>query len=170
MSSIDRAYLKIANNRYGLRDMADENGNVPDSRKEHFIYGTAEAGSSLAVAAGTVISMPINISQEADFVATKIVQSHVKGNAANTWSVEFITSDTSRQLQNTPIPQDSFFGTAQLPGIFSMPRILWRNTTVQFRITREVVGTVGADLIWIAMWGYKVFYDLANLNLTTRTM
>lgn len=169
MSAIDRAYAKIGKNRYGLRDIADENGEVPDSRKEHFIYGTAEAGFTLLAAAGSVISMPINISQEADFIATKMVQSFIKTAVADTWSVEFITSDTSRQLQNTPIPQDSFFGTAQLPGIFSMPRILWRNTTVTFRITREVVAA-GNSTIWIALWGYKIFYDLSNLNLTTRTM
>lgn len=170
MSNVERAYGQLARQRYGLHDILDGNGSIPDSRKEHFIYGTAEAGTSLALAAGSTAALTIQISQEADFIATKVVQSFIKGNAANTWSVEFVTSDTSRQLQNTPIPQDSYFGTAQLPGIFSMPRILWRNTTVTFKLTREIVGATAVDRIWIALWGYKVFYDLANLNLTTRNM
>lgn len=170
MSSIERAYARLVNQRYGLRDIADSEGNIPDSRKEHFIYSTEEAGVTLATAAGSTALLTIQISQEADFIATKVVEASVKGAATNTWSAEWLTADTQRQLQNTPVPHDSFFGTAQLPSILSMPRILWRNTTVQFRLTREVAGSVGSDKIWVSLFGYKVFYDLSNLNLTTRTM
>ena len=170
MSSIERAYGNMVRQRYGLHDILDGNGQIPDSRKEHFIYGTDEAGVSLATAAGSHANLAIQISQEADFICTKMVSSSKLGGTGNTWSVEMVTGDTSRQLQNTPIPTDSFFGTAQLPGIMSMPRIFWRNTTITFRLTREVAGITGSDTVWIAMWGYKVFYDLANLNLTTRNM
>jgi hypothetical protein len=143
---------------------------IPENRKEAFIFGTEEAGLTLPIAAGLSISGSIQISQEADFVCTKVVRTHVLGAATNTYSVEIVMGDTDRQLQNVPIPQDNMFGTAQLPAILSMPRILWRNTTIKFRASRIVAGATGSDLIWFALHGYKVFYDLSNLNLTSRQM
>lgn len=172
--SLDRMYLQQAANRYGVSDIQElsgrSGGRIPENRMEHFVYGTEEAGVSLPIAAGSIATLTMDITQEADFVATKITDFAILGAVANTWSVEMITSDTDRQLQNRAIPRASFVGTAQLPGIFSKPRILWRNTRIKFTLTRQVAGATADDTIWIALWGYKVFYDMANLNLTGRQM
>jgi hypothetical protein len=164
--------MSLATKRYGLRGVGDGSplDKIPPERTEHFIYGTEEAGIDLAVAAGSTARLTIDITQEADFIATKAVDFAILGAAANSWNVAMVASDTDRQLQNQGIPRPNFFGTAQLPGIFSKPRILWRNTRLSFTLTRVVAGAVAADKVWIALWGYKVFYDLSNLNLTTRQM
>jgi hypothetical protein len=172
MSEAERSYLSLATKRYGLRGMGEGSAldRIPPERTEHFIYGTEEAGVDLAVAAGSTARLTMDITQEADYIATKAVDFAILGAAANTWSVAMVASDTDRQLQNQAIPRANFFGTAQLPGIFSKARILWRNTRLVFTVTRVIAGAVAPDKIWIALWGYKVFYDLSNLNLTTRQM
>jgi hypothetical protein len=169
MSDVERAYLKIARDRYGVSGMGSGD-EIADNRKEHFIYGTEEAGISLAIAAGSTGTLTIDISQEADFICTKIVDTAVLGAAANVWSYEMVSSDTDRNMQNRPIPRANAVGTAQLPGIFSRPRIFWRNTRIRFIASRQVAGAVAADTIWVSLWGYKVFYDLSLLNLTSRSV
>jgi len=118
----------------------------------------AASGGNLT-AAVSPLATTVRVSQEADFVAEKLVESHTP--AASTYSVRIFDNGTNRALSNGPILNASIAGTAQRPRIWK-PRLFRRNSDIQI----DFALVAGADITQLefVMSGYKIF-DKNALNL-----
>jgi hypothetical protein len=140
--------------------------------EESFYYGLIPAGFvDLTAVIGSTIQGQINITQEADFVATRITAisvSPVTGVplAADTesWTATIQDGSTDRQLTNVPQHSQSVFGTAKRSTPWTKNRLFRRNSSIFFTFVQQ---QAVATRIWLSVWGYKVF-DQASLDLTAR--
>ena len=144
--------------------------------QEFYIYTTTTSPISLAAAVGSTAQGTVEITQEADFVATKIISfardatdpdagANTEGTTGQPFEVRLIDGSTDRQMMNNFQHSLNVVGTAQRPGILPKARLFTRNSniTVEFRS----LGTPQITEIFFALWGYKI-YDLAALDLTRR--
>jgi hypothetical protein len=140
--------------------------------EESFYYGLNPNGFvDLTALIGNQIQGQINITQEADFVATRITQACVNPAtgvpfAADTESYTVTIQDgsTDRQLTNVPQHVQAVFGNAKRSTPWTKNRLFRRNSSIFFTFTQlQAVAT----RIFISVWGYKVF-DQASLDLTAR--
>lgn len=159
--------------------------------QEHYVFQVTQIGGT-ADAIGTVFNTAINITQEADFVCTRLncnaristsgtstlvgamVGASVNSAAAGDWpdapfTLLITAGSTDRQISNQPVDAALVYGTqGGLPGVFARPRLFARNTTVSLQITS--LKTVPASTVWtyrIAMIGWKI-YDASALDNTSR--
>jgi hypothetical protein len=63
--------------------------------------------------------------------------------------VEITDSGSGRKLQNTPVPIDSVFGTAEFPYILPLPRIFLPRSTITFEVTN--LATAGEENLNVAL-------------------
>jgi hypothetical protein len=140
--------------------------------EESFYYGLTPAGFvDLTAVVGNAIQGQINITQEADFVATRITA--LSANPATgvplavdteSWTVTIQDGSTDRQLTNVPQHVQSVFGSAKRSTPWTKNRLFRRNSSIFFNFVQQ---QAVATRIWLSVWGYKVF-DQASLDLTAR--
>jgi hypothetical protein len=159
---------------------------------EHFVYQlTMDTAVNYAV--GTTIVDSVRISQEADFVCTRVnvnvralanndatlpgglisspVMNPVAGSIQDVpCTIAFTDGSTDRALQNEPVDAHLVYGmTGGLPGIWTKPRLFARNSNVSVTLVNLRAATDAADSLRykIAFIGWKI-YDNTSLDLTTR--
>jgi hypothetical protein len=122
----------------------------------------------LTAVIGNTNSGTMEITQEADFVATRFL--HVAVNPTTgvpitpSYRVKVSDGGSDRQLSPFEVHIDTLAGTAQRSVPFSKNRLFRRNSTVTFNfIQLQAVAT----RIFIVGQGYKIF-DEAALNLVRR--
>lgn len=151
---------------------------------EHYVYRRrVTTGATDAI--GTVYNRVLQITNDADFVCTRlngtarrvdtgvvIGVSNANTSAAGDlpdapFDIQIIDAGKDRQLHNEPVDFLSVYGTfGGLPGIWGRPRLFERNTTINVILTSLKLPTV----IWryeLAFIGWKI-YDMSALNLTGR--
>jgi len=151
---------------------------------EHYIYGvTVATGATDAL--GTVYNTAIRITQEADFVATRlngnarinttgilIGMSSANGGSGGDLpdmpvTLQIIDGSTDRQLHNQSIDVALAYGTiGGLPGVWARPRLFARNTVISLALTSLKVPLAAWDYR-IVFIGWKI-YDAQALDLTSR--
>lgn len=158
---------------------------------EHYVYQVTQV-SGTADAAGTNYNTAIRISQDADFVCTRLNGScristsgtaaavganigssnsaNVAGDFPDVPLLVLITEGGSdRQVSNEAVDFASTYGViGGLPGVFARPRLFARSSTVGLRLTS--LKLVPASTQWtyrLQMIGWKI-YDVSALNLTAR--
>lgn len=152
---------------------------------EHYIYhATVQTGATDAI--GTQYNQAIRVTQEADFVATRLnaiariastgvvlgISSANAGAAGDFPDAPFLLQitdgSTDRQLHSAPVDTLAAYGTyGGLPGIWARPRLFARNTTISLSLTSLKLPTSAWDYR-IEMLGWKI-YDAQALDLTSRS-
>lgn len=155
---------------------------------EHYIYQRTIA-TVASDALGTVYNDSIRITQEADFVCSRLncnVRNSVGGilisQAGATMAGVAATGDradfpytllitdgsTDRQLSNEPVDGLLCFGImGGLPGLWARPRLFARNTVLSLRLTSLRANGNFISHIRVAFIGFKI-YDARSLDLTAR--
>lgn len=158
---------------------------------EHYVYQVTQA-TGTADATGSTYSTGIAITQEADFVCTRLNTStriSTSGTAALVGSLVGVSNSASvagdmpdapftllitdggsdRQLSNEAVDAFPVYGTqGGLPGVWARPRLFGRNSRIGLRLTS--LKPVPASTAWtyrIALIGWKI-YDATSLDLTSR--
>lgn len=153
---------------------------------EHYVY-QAQVTTGTADARGTTYNTAIRVTQEADFIATRLnATARVQGSGALIgisaaaaaagdlpdvpYTLLITDGSTDRQLSNNPVDLFGTYGTwGGLPGVWARPRLFARNSTISLQLTS--LKAVPAVTIWdvrIQLIGWKV-YDASALDLTSRT-
>lgn len=122
---------------------------------DYFVYATDF--TPLGISATT--SNNITISGDADFCILSAVL--VETDTLNTTFLAnspllFMLTDTGsgRDLANTPIHADNWFGTAQEPKYWDVPKIIRRNSV--FRVTAQNLEATARN-VRVAFHGFKIF-------------
>ncbi len=140
--------------------------------EESFFYSLAPAGFvDLTAVAGNSVQGQIEITQEADFVATRATVATVNpvsgvpfAEGASSFTTVIRDGSTDRQLTNVPAHNNAIFGDAYRSNPLTKNRLFRRNSSIFFTFTQlQAVAT----RIFLTVWGYKVF-DQASLDLTGR--
>lgn len=126
----------------------------------------AQGGANIA-AGGTAIAT-VRVSQEADFVAEKVMEFCVDtADQANPedvgYRVQIFDNATNRALSNIPIPRSCIAGTAQRPALWK-PRLFRRNSDLTLVFTADTQNANSIDRLVFVFQGYKIF-DPNALNL-----
>ena len=155
------------------------------SKNEEFYHYSETIRTAATPAIGTILTGTIRITQEADFVATKIMcnaRAEATGiiigmSNANTGAAGdlpdapflLLISDGSsdRQLSNEAVDAALAFGTyGGLPSVLSRPRLFARNANVALQFTTLKLPAAAWDLR-VVFAGWKI-YDAKALDLTAR--
>lgn len=134
----------------------------PDELKggayDYFVYGTNFLSTVLVASAN--ITNPININSDSHFcilsaclVETDSTDVVFLGQRPLLMSLSEAAS--GRQLSNTPIHADNWFGTAELPKYWDIPKILAPNST--FNVGCQNLDTVNARTVRVAFHGFKIY-------------
>lgn len=122
---------------------------------DYFVYGTDFTPLALSATASNNIA----ISGDADFCILSAVL--VETDTGNTTflaasPILFMLTDTGsgRDLANTPVHADNWFGTAQEPKYWDVPKIIRRNST--FRVTAQNLEATARN-VRVAFHGFKIF-------------
>jgi hypothetical protein len=144
------------------------------ARDEEVYFYTLDPNGFVALpnAVGGQIVGNVRITQEADFVATRIMQQGVRADngqltGTSSWTAAITESGSDRQMSNQPIHLNCLCGWAQQCVPFPKNKLFRRNST----LTITFVNTWAPGFItniYLAIWGYKI-YDEAALNLTRRS-
>lgn len=151
---------------------------------EHYVYHTTVVtGSTDPV--GTVYNTAIRVTQEADFIATRLnatarvtttgVVVGISGTGAVAGDLPDVPltilitdGSTDRQLSSEAVDLFAVYGTwGGLPGIWARPRLFARNTTISLQLTSLKAVPSGTHTYRIGIIGWKI-YDAAALDLTSR--
>lgn len=157
---------------------------------EHYVFSATQITGS-ADAAGSSYNTAIRVTQEADFVATRLncgtrINSgtgvgNVIGVSTNAgaagdfndapFSLLITDGSTDRQLSNEAVDAMLAYGTyGGLPGVWARPRVFARNSTISLRLTS--FKAVPGSTTWahrMHFIGWKV-YDVAALDNTRFAM
>lgn len=153
-------------------------GSLAARDEEIYTYGirsnSGDGFADLAGAVGAVIQAEIPITQEADFVADRLLYAavnpasgaflpyQVAGGPSFTLNIRDGGSD--RVLTNFELHVETMAGSIQRSTPFPKRRVFRRNSTVFFNLTNlQAVAT----RVFIAVLGYKI-YDEASLDLVRR--
>lgn len=116
-------------------------------------------GGTVPLGAAATTTSPIQITQEADFIAEKITG--FVAPVGGTFTLLITDNATSRQLSNQAIVSTAIIGTAERPAIMK-PRLFRRNSAVQFTFTN--ISGAAITRLQVVLVGYKI-YDRNALNL-----
>lgn len=169
---VDRLGFKI------IGAMARIFGSLAAKNEESYWYsirtGLTNGFIDLAAAIGAAGSATIEITQEADFVATRWL--HVGVNPATgailpydvaggpSWSAMVRDGSTDRQMMPFPVHSSTLAGSAQRSTPFTKNRLFRRNSTITVDFTNlQAVAT----RVFLVLQGYKI-YDEASLDLVRR--
>jgi hypothetical protein len=113
----------------------------------------------------------VNITQEADFVLSKLMATVKDGttgvvDASPSIEISLRDGSTDRDLQDNPMHVQNMFGTGQRPAIAPKNRLFRRNSSIQATF-QQLKAPTNDQVIELGFWGWKIF-DEAALNLTTR--
>lgn len=122
---------------------------------DYFVLGT----DFTPLQANATLANNITVPGDADFCILSAVI--VETDVANTTflaqqPILFQLTDTGsgRDLANTPIHADNWFGTAQEPKYWDVPKVLRRNSV--FRVTAQNLEGVNRN-VRVAFHGFKIF-------------
>lgn len=126
------------------------------------------AQSGGVIAAGASVIATFRVSQEADFVAEKILDVCEANNedtdlGPNAYRAQIFDNATNRALSNIPIPRGSLAGTAQRPALMK-PRLFRRNSDISIVFTANANLAHSLTALVLTFQGYKIF-DPNALNL-----
>jgi hypothetical protein len=135
----------------------------PDKAKgkaiDYFVYGTDFLPLGAAGAATATIQNNINISGDSAFVVLSAVI--VETDTANTTFLamqpilfDLLDQGSGRKLSNIPQHSDNWFGTAQLPKYWDIPKIIAPNST--FSVTATNLEATARN-VRVAFHGFKIF-------------
>lgn len=125
----------------------------------------------LAATIGDLATANIEITQEADFVATRFTA--VSVNPANgvpfavdtqSFRVNVRDGSTDRNLMNNQVHIENLAGNARRSVPYTKNRLFRRNSNIAFDFTNQIAT---ATRIFLTIWGYKIF-DEAALDLIRR--
>ena len=138
-----------------------------DTREQFYFYQPTDYPLTTNASAGGTAATQIIITQDADFIASKIT--YVVGDdgtAARDQKVQLIFSNNDRQWssQQGGIHALAIGGTGQLPYILPKPWLISRNSRINVTITSI---TANARAVYADLHGFKVL-DVSSLDLTTR--
>ncbi len=147
-------------------------GSLAGKDEETYWYGiNSEDGQGfvdLTAVIGNLATADIVITQESDFVATRILA--ITLNPATgvpivgSWTANIRDGSTDRNLMNFQTHESNLVGTAQRSVPFTKNRLFRRNSNISFEFTqRQAV----ASRIFLTIQGYKIF-DEAALDLIRR--
>ena len=126
------------------------------------------AQNAANIAPGATAIATVRISQEADFVAEKVMD--FCSDTANLltpetvgYRVQVFDNATNRALSNIPLPRSVFAGTAQRPALMK-PRLFRRNSDLTFVVTADPTNANAINRLVIMIRGFKIF-DPNSLNL-----
>lgn len=132
------------------------------------VKSTAGDFLDLTAVVGNVNSGTFSVSQESDFIGTRVLS--VAVNPATgvpvtpSYTAKLTDGGSDRQMMVQEIHIDSLGGTAQRSTPFTKNRLFRRNSTITLNVTQlQAVAT----RIFMLIQGYKVF-DEAALNLVRR--
>lgn len=152
---------------------------------EHYIY-TASAQAVTGDAVGTIYNTSVRITQEADFVCTRLngntrinstgvligMSSPNAGAAGDMpdapYTLLITDGSTDRQLSSQAVDVALAYGTfGGLPGVWARPRLFARNTVISLQLAnlKDPNATWDHRLVFI---GWKI-YDAKALDLTSRS-
>ncbi len=122
----------------------------------------AQSGAPIPAAgvAGSTVIATVRISQEADFVAEKVVEDHEP--SQSNYTVQIFDNATNRALSNLPARVANVAGTAQRPRLWK-PRLFRRNSDISLIFTNLDANNPITGLQF-QFSGFKVF-DPNALNL-----
>mgnify|MGYP003581418429 CR=1 FL=1 len=134
----------------------------PDELKggayDYFVYGSNFLSGVLV--GGATITNPININSDSHFciLSATMIETDASdlvflGNMP--LLVALSEAASGRQLSNTPIAANNWFGTAQLPKYWDVPKILAPNST--FNVGIQNLDTVNARTVRVAFHGFKIY-------------
>lgn len=177
IQGLDRVAAKIVGSLHNLF------GFQYSRNAEHYIYHASVAvGSSVAV--GGTLTGAFRITQEADFIATRLngilrinssgivvgTSSATTGAAGDPpdfpYALQITDGGTDRQLHSEPVDFLAAYGqNGGLPGVWARPRLFARNSIVTFQL--QALKALGAAATArLSLIGWKV-YDARSLNLTS---
>lgn len=123
---------------------------------DYFAYGT----DFVPLAAGAATVNPINITNDSAFVILSAVL--VETDTTNLVFLgqrpllaDLFDSGSGRHLSNTPTHVDNWFGTAEDPKYWDLPKILAPNAT--FNVQMQNLDTVNARNVRVTFHGFKIF-------------
>jgi len=110
----------------------------------------------------------IRITQEADFVCTRVLQENLNPVTGvpivGSWTATLQDGSTDRRLMDNPVHGNAFAGNAFRSTPWTKNRLFRRNSTITLTFDqRQAVAT----RVFIAFQGYKIF-DEASLDLVRR--
>jgi hypothetical protein len=114
----------------------------------------------LPLAAGAAQTNTILISNDAAFVileATMVLTdtTNLVFFAQRPVMVDLFDSASGRKFSNTPVHADNWFGTAQLPALWKLPKVLAPNGA--FNVTLTNLDPANARNVRVSFNGFKIF-------------
>lgn len=142
-------------------------GYAYDSREQVYFYQPTDYPLTSSASAGGTAQTQIVITQDADFIASKIT--YVVGDdgtAARDQKVQLIFSNNDRQWssQQGGLHALAIGGTGQLPYILPKPWLISRNSRINVTLTSI---TANSRSCYLDLHGFKAL-DVSSLDLTTR--
>lgn len=146
-------------------------GSLAAKDEEVYWFGIKSNGGNFvdltAVIGNTGIGT-IRVSQEADFVATRVLAAAINPVSGvpltPSYTCKIVDGGSDREIMNNEIHVDTLAGTAQRSVPFTKNRLFRRNSDVTFSFTNlQAVAT----RILMVVQGYKIF-DEAALDLVRR--
>ena len=193
IQAVDRLATKIVGELHNLFGFSYSRAT------EHFVYQltiqSSAASPPAAVPAGTVLRSSLRITDEADFVCTRIAVTSrlaVDGGAADEVGsltaardvdssvndgdaiidpaclIRFTASSSDRNLSNEAIDVAGAYGVRGDGGVLTRPRLFGRSTTLAVELTSLQAIAAGQRVDWrVILSGWKI-YAANALNLTRR--
>lgn len=126
---------------------------------DYFAYGTDFVGAT-QIGAGATVTNPINIQNDSAFcilsaVLVETATDNLTFLAQRPLMVNLQDSGSGRNLSSTPVHADNWFGTAELPKYWDVPKILGPNST--FNVTVQNLDPVNARIVRVTFHGFKIF-------------
>jgi len=167
IKGIDRLAYKL----YG--GLARIFGSLAARNEETYWYPiTSKDGKGFvdqSVTPASQVTAQINVTQEADFVGTRVLGIDVNPTSGvpivGSWELMSMKDGGSdREMLFAPVHRDTLLGTAQLSVPFTKNRLFRRNSTITFTL-RQLQAV--ATRTYLLIQGYKIF-DEAALDLVRR--
>lgn len=126
---------------------------------DYFVYGTDFLPLGAAGTATATVANPININSDSAFMILSAVMVETAVDnmtflANQPLLCQLSEAGGARNLANTPIHANNWFGTAQLPKYWDVPKILLPNSTFTVQL-QNLEAT--ARNIRVAFHGFKLF-------------
>lgn len=126
----------------------------------------AQSGQTIAPGASAIATF--RVSQEADFVAEKImdicnIDDEDTDTGPNSYRAQIFDNATNRALSNIPLPRGALCGTASRPALIK-PRLFRRNSDITIVFTANANNSDPITALVFVFQGFKIF-DANALNL-----
>jgi hypothetical protein len=146
-------------------------GSLAAKDEEVFWFGLKSSAGNfvdLTAAIGVTGIGTLRVSQEADFVATRVLAAAVNPVSGvpltPSYTCKIVDGGSDREIMNQEIHVDTLAGTAQRSVPFTKNRLFRRNSDVTFTFSNQ---QAVATRIFMLVQGYKIF-DEAALDLVRR--